>query len=164
MPALSACPGCGLELPPSNGPTHAYIGASPACWALYGELLASQYARYEAGAHRMTVDAYAVQHPGVPERRTIRSVALHLTRLCLMLERGVPGEDAARLMVLVGEHAPMRWLDPPEPNGSLTVREVLGGEATVEAWANDVWAAWAPHHDTVRGWVTNLAGGTRPSG
>jgi hypothetical protein len=78
----SACPGCGLELPEHDGPTHAYIGASPACWALYGEL------RYPP-SHRLTVDVYAVQHPGGDERRAIQSVALHLMALCLVLEREV---------------------------------------------------------------------------
>jgi hypothetical protein len=155
MASTNSCPGCGLELPRSDGPTHPYLGASAACWALYGELLADQYAAYDAGPHRMSVDAYAVQHPGVPERRSIRSVALHLVRLCLMLERGVDGEDAARLMVVVGERVPgLEWLEPPMPNGSITVREVLSGDADVEGWARDVWGAWAAHQDTVRGWIS----------
>jgi hypothetical protein len=154
MARTTACPGCGLALPELNGPTHPYLGASAACWALYGELLAEQYARYEGGPHRLSVDAYAVQHPGVPERRSIRSVCLHLTRLCLMLERGVPGERAAELMVAVGERIDdMRWLEPPRPNGSVTVSDVLGG-VTPDDWARDVWAAWSPHHGTVREWIS----------
>src|SRR4051812_17388804 len=32
----TACPGCGLVLPCHAGPTHAYMGASPACLKLYG--------------------------------------------------------------------------------------------------------------------------------
>jgi hypothetical protein len=53
----------------------------------------------------------------------------------------------------------LHWLDPPERNGTITVAMVLeagfdGGHApSVEAWARDVWAAWAPHQDTVRGWL-----------
>jgi hypothetical protein len=31
-------PGCGLVLPLHSGPTHAYVGASPACWAFHGRL------------------------------------------------------------------------------------------------------------------------------
>ena len=85
---MSACPGCGLDLPEHDGPTHAYIGASPACWALYGELLAREYGelRYPP-SHRLTVDVYAIQHPGGGERRAIQSVAVHLMALCLVLER-----------------------------------------------------------------------------
>jgi hypothetical protein len=46
----------------------------------------------------------------------------------------------------------------------LTVADVRGaadpGEhaAAVEAWARDVWAAWAPHHGAVRGWVERWLG------
>jgi len=40
------------------------------------------------GVHQLTVDTYAVQHPGVAERRSIQSVALHLITLSLMVERG----------------------------------------------------------------------------
>jgi hypothetical protein len=33
---------------------------------------------------------YAVQHPGVPERRAIQSVALHLMALCAVFQCDVP--------------------------------------------------------------------------
>ena len=63
---MTDCPGCGLELPQRDGPVHPYIGASAACWSLYGEVLTREYgdASYRS-AHRLTLDAYAVQHPGV---------------------------------------------------------------------------------------------------
>ena len=47
--------------------------------------------------------------------------------------------------------------------GTLTVRGPLEAKgkdehaAAVEAWARDVWAAWEPHHDTVRGWLDQVA-------
>jgi hypothetical protein len=157
----SACPGCGLELPDRDGPTHAYIGASPACWALYGELLAREYGelRYPP-SHRITVDVYAVQHPGRPERRAIQSVAVHLIALCLVLERGVATVKVRELMNRVLARKPnLEWLEPPEPNGTVTVNDVLASRdlaehaASVEGWARDVWEAWTPHHDRVRGWL-----------
>lgn len=40
---LEKCDDCGVTLPAVEGPTHAYLGASPACWALYGEVLAREY-------------------------------------------------------------------------------------------------------------------------
>jgi hypothetical protein len=43
--------------------------------------------------HPLTVDTYAVQHPGVPERRTSQSLALHLITLCLVIERGADPRD-----------------------------------------------------------------------
>ena len=32
---MELCPGCGSALPPSDSPTHRYIGASSACWAVF---------------------------------------------------------------------------------------------------------------------------------
>jgi hypothetical protein len=72
---MSACPGCGLELLARE----------------YGEL------RYPP-SHRITVDVYAVQHPGEPERRSIQSVAVHLIALCLVLERDVATVKVRELM------------------------------------------------------------------
>ncbi|MDZ7628938.1 MAG: DUF5946 family protein [Parvularculaceae bacterium] len=36
--------------------------------------------------HRLSVDAYAVQHPGGASRQAIQSVGLHLARLYIQLE------------------------------------------------------------------------------
>ena len=159
--ATSICPGCGVDLPAANSPTHAYMGASPACWARYGELLAREYENPAlfAAVHQLTVDAYAVQHPGVPERRTIQSVALHLSTLCLVLERGADPSKGPKLHELIVERPIWHWLAPPEPNGTLTVLDVLSTrspgehEAAVRAWAEDIWRAWASHHATVRCWL-----------
>jgi hypothetical protein len=91
--ATEPCPGCGALVPDTDGPTHPYIGASPGCWAIYGEVLAREYREYAyPPVHRLTVDA--AQHPGVPSRGSIRSVALHLISLYLILERGYEPERA----------------------------------------------------------------------
>ena len=63
---------------------------STSCWQRYGELLAAQYSDLERMVfHRLVVDTYAVQHPGGDDPRAVRSVGIHLMRLCLFLERGV---------------------------------------------------------------------------
>ena len=118
MSEASICPGCGLELPERDGPTHPYIGASAGCWALYGELLAAQYGSYDGSSHRLAVDAYAVQHPGGPERRAIQSVGLHLAALCLVLEQGVnPAKITELMRLLLAREARFEWLEPPERVG-----------------------------------------------
>ena len=62
-----ACTGCGALVPDTPGPTHRYIGASPQCWALFGEVLAREYSDFRyASVHQLTVDSYAAQHPGTP--------------------------------------------------------------------------------------------------
>jgi uncharacterized protein DUF5946 len=160
-----ACPGCGLMLAVGYGPVHPYIGASAACWALYGELTARAFARPEyLAVHQMTVDAYAVQHPGGAERRAVQSVALHLMTLCLWLERDGDPRDGPRLHRRMVRRPIWHWLDPPDLDGRMTVRDALGARDLADpargvgAWAGDVWAAWSPHHDTVRRWLERCLG------
>jgi hypothetical protein len=148
-------------LPDYDGPTHPYIGANAACWALYGELLAHEYA--ELGypeCHRLTVDAYAAQHPGRREPRSIQSVGTHLTGLYLVLERGLEGPTATALKNRVIETKPrFMWLNPPRTASAITVQDVLEMRRAmphcdaIEAWARSVWQAWELHHATVREWV-----------
>ena len=100
-----ACVGCGAVLSAPDGPTHGYLGVSPGCCAVYGEVLAKHYSDYRLGPlHRLTVDAYSVQHPGNRERRTIKSVAGHLIGLYVTLERGY---DSARSLRAI-RHALLR--------------------------------------------------------
>jgi len=91
----STRPGCGGIFPDTDGPTHLYLGSSPGCWAVYSDVLAKEYGEYRyPEVHRLTVDAYAVQHPGTPSRRSIQSVAVHLISLYLMFERGLDAQKA----------------------------------------------------------------------
>jgi len=155
------CLGCGGWFPDIDGPTHRYMESSPGCWAAFGQILAREYsdpAYYEV--HRLSVDAYAVQHPGSPSRLSIQSVAVHLIRLCLFLEHGLSPENANKAMLEVAKHKDMFvWLDPPESMGPLTVADVVKAQsvqehkALVRAWAEGAWAAWSPHHDTIRSWL-----------
>lgn len=148
---MTRCPGCGLALDETGAAaTHPYIGASAECWALWGDVQVRE-------RRQLAVDTYAVQHPGVPERRSIQSVALHLMTLYLFLERGTEERHGPMLHRRMVASLPpdLRWLEPPSPNGTVTVADVLAGTA-IEAWARDVWAAWSAHHDTVRGWTEQL--------
>ena len=162
--ATSVCPGCGLDLPETDGRAHPYIGASPACWARYGELLARDYGVYGMpDEHKFVVDAYAVQHPGEDGREARQSVTVHLIRLCLMLERERGTEYSTRLMSRATNGvATFPWLDPVTPLGSMTVLDVLAAEdrdahiAASRAWAEDQWAAWGDKHVLVRSWCDAL--------
>ena len=161
---LRPCFGCGARVPDEEGPTHRYLGASPGCWRLYGEVLGREYADYGrfAPVHRLTVDAYAAQHPGTPSPQSIGSVAAHLIRLHLQLERGLPYDRANDAMLGISSRSKedFVWLDPPGNLGDVTVLDVLDagdpGEHVdrVRGWAASVWEAWAPHHETVRRWAS----------
>ena len=143
------CAGCGAIVLRSDGPTHEYIGASPGCWAIFGEVSARGPA-----TDQLRVDAYAAQHPGVPSRRSIQSVAVHLISLCLQLEHGATPARAREGIVAALDIAyRFVWLDPPLFEGALTIVDVAAG-ADVRAWAESVWRAWAPHHHTVRAWLS----------
>ena len=160
---LCPCVGCGALVPDIDGPTHAYIGASPGCWALYGRVLEKEYEDYPlyAPVHRLTVDAYAVQHPGTPSRRSTQSVAVHLIRLHLQLELGLPYEKANAAMIRISSHSDgYARLDPPASLGEVTVLDVLQAQDPAEhlrivrRWAESVWEAWSPQHETVRRWAS----------
>jgi hypothetical protein len=157
---MSRCPGCGAALPGVAGPTHAYLESSPACWAAYGEVLAREYSDAACRAvHRLTVDAYSVQHPGRPARQTIQSVAVHLIGLHLVLERSVTPDAATRAIRRAVESATYAWLEPPASMGAITVVDVVAAPtpaehaARVDAWALSAWAAWSAHHEQVRSWA-----------
>ena len=152
-------------LPAVTGPTHRYLESSAACWAMYSEVLAREYsdpALFRA-IHRLTVDAYAAQHPGQPSPQSTSSVAMHLLRLCAVLEHGAGPEEAAQFMVEASRNKDQyHWLTPPDSPGARTARDVWlapdpGRHAeAVGTWARSVWEAWSPHHGQVRQWYRSL--------
>jgi len=163
---MMRCCGCGAEFGDEEGPVHKYMLSSPGCWAAYGRVLAREYqdqAYYRL--HRLSVDAYAVQHPGVDNAQARNSVGVHLSRLCLLLELGWPMERANAAMVEISaKKRSYPWLTPPKFMGERTVRDVLAAvtpaehEARVMEWAESVWGAWSGYHATVRGWVEEWRG------
>lgn len=159
-PGVSACPGCAALLPAEEGPTHAYMRSSPACWARFGDVLAREFGDPAYFAlHQLTVDAHASQHSGGAERRAIQSVGLHLMTLCMVIEDGADPRKGPALHRRMVTRPAFDRLDPPSMDGRLTVSDVRGAttpaehERLVRAWVTDAWQAWAPHHDTVRRWV-----------
>lgn len=154
---LETCADCGTALPPVDAPGHHYFGASPSCWALYGEILAREYSgpRYME-VHQLTVDAYAAQHPGAAGPRAQRSVWGHLASLYVQLEKDEPEAVARRMIARVAAMADeLGWLEPPERKGDVTVGDVIAASgadehhAAVRVWARAVWEAWGGHRDRV---------------
>jgi hypothetical protein len=58
--------GCGAWVAAKEGQPHEYIGATQGCWDLYCRILEKEYGEYNYPqfTHRLTVDTYAIQHPG----------------------------------------------------------------------------------------------------
>jgi hypothetical protein len=110
--------------------------------------------------HRLTVDAYSLQHPA-EYMRSAKSYAAHLTGIYAALERS----DAADT-----NRAVQQWLNgakafsrpgnpPPRHRGALTVAHAHeaadSGEHArrVREWALSVWEAWHAYHHLARRWV-----------
>src|ERR1700743_946623 len=158
---MARCPGCGAEFPEQEGPTHRYVEWRPACWTTYGEVLAREYsdpAYFQV--HRLSVDSYAVQHPGHENPQAINSVAVHLIRLSLQLERQLTPEQANSAMVQATlNKGRYHWLEPPLSLGEVTVKEVWKAGnveehiAAVRSWAKSAWQAWSIHRATIREWM-----------
>jgi hypothetical protein len=164
--ALERCE-CGLELPRGDAPMpmHDYIGATASCWALYSELHAKQYQGFGARTPVRVIDAYCVQHHGAQERRAIQSVNVHLVALYLQLEKGYVGNQVnvaiQRILCFADQ---FKWLDPPTPNGTLTVADILKADTpqaeadAIEAYARDIWQAWRAHRETAMKWAKKAEG------
>ena len=127
------------------------------CQRIFEEILAREFGDYRYGRiHRLTVDTYSLQHPD-EYMRSGKSFAAHLTGVYAALE----GEDALSV-----NQAVQRWLSTnpliekpghlPERRGGLTIAYAYSAadadEHTkrVREWAQDVWRAWAEHHDLAR--------------
>ena len=162
MSSSRPCPGCGLVLPRDDTATYdGDYNTSAECWSVYSEVLAEEYSHtlLYGQVHQLTVDAYAVQHAG--GNHPDKSVGIHLVGLYLMLER-----DTSPPMV-PGHHKQLaRSVDawphfsaPDVPDDVPTVFDVAladGVDEHVErsrAWAETVWRAWSPHHDTLAEFV-----------
>ena len=156
------CPGCGERyLPQVLDETHPYIGASAACWATFGEVLAREFGDLAYGRlHRNTVDVYAVQHPGTDGRRERQSAALHLIGICHWLEHDLEVERLNAITQRLANTArDWSWLDPPA-GYPMTVVDLLAARdgpehlRLVRLWAERTWEAWSAHHGVVRAWAT----------
>jgi hypothetical protein len=143
----------------TGGPTHRYIGASPACWALFSALVNAGAPPLEpAPLNALISDAYAVQHPGVPSDQSIQSVAVHLLTLHGVLERGVDPQHVlwVRRRALREPRGPkagrFQWLTPPSFAGSPTVADIARSPTPdlrseqAERYVRTIWALWAAQH------------------
>jgi hypothetical protein len=145
--------GCGMVTEVVEGPVHPYVASTPGCWEAYGRLLAREYedvARWRT--HKLAVDAYAAQHPGVDGPQARNSVGIHLSRLGLVFERGWELERVNGAMGrITAKKFDYPWLTPPAATETAEAHMVA-----VEGWARAVWGSWAEHHAEVMGWLERV--------
>lgn len=162
------CYGCGALVPNEDGPAHRYIGASPGCWAVYGEVLARASADPAWGDDQLLIlNSYCAQHPGTPGPQATQSVCVHLIGLHVALEWGY---DSSRVLAALrraadGSHR-FRWLAPPAGRYGATILDVRDASdpaahrAAARAMAETTWAAWVAHRAQVAAWAAAV--GLRP--
>ncbi len=175
---MLVCPGCKAAFStPVILPAHRYGVMSKECWAAFNALLV-----YEIDVlgypeeQRLTIDAYAVQHPqniplqkelGIDEsaiRASTKSVGRHLIGLYSSLEQKIPLNTISNIMdnfIKYGNDLEM--LTTPDHLGAITIagfspkftREEY--ELFAKKWAASAWDAWSSEHDTVREWTKKYA-------
>lgn len=164
-PHKEPCIGCGALFPPFNGSIHRYMTSSPGCWAAFGEILQRFYGNDAASdAHRISVDAYAVQHPGTPSPQSIQSVTGHLVNLCLMFEYEIrdPAWRRGMIKAVTRYSDQFNWLEPPSQNGTITVADLLPITDTQVlheksiVWARSIWDSWHEYHPLIRQWAAKI--------
>jgi len=151
----------GVFDPERGGAVHAYMLSTPGCWAAYGRLLEREYS--DPGlfkvSHRLTVDAYALQHPGrADDPRAVQSVWLHAASLWLVLKLGTDHAFAtSSLKALVAKTPSSLPKAPPQfavTHADILANPIADHEARVHHWANATLEDWSELH----GDVERLAG------
>ena len=149
------CYGCGALVDDIEGRPHSYLGTAQGCWDLFGQILVKEYGEYNypETTHRLSVDTYAIQHPGQASRQSKQSVNVHLIGLHFILLMQLRGNRATeKIGALLAKAPKFEWLEPPVPNGQKTVLHVLTAtnreehELKVRQWATDVYTCWYTKH------------------
>lgn len=141
------CPDCGSVV----------SGGRDGCRNMFEEIIAREFSDYRYGrVHRLTVDAYSMQHPDA-YMRSGKSFAAHLTGVCAAIEFADPHELNRAVQAWASRNPQIDKPDHiPERRGSLTVAYIHSSPdaethvGRVGEWARDVWNAWAEHHDLAR--------------
>jgi hypothetical protein len=154
------CFSCGALVPVMEGPIHKYMLSAPGCWHLYGELLAREYTQqnYDPDSHRISVDTYAVSHPGnMGDRRAVQSVNIHLIRMYYQFEKHLQGKRLLQMIKNAAEnkelHKSFDWLEPPSFTKSPNITNVLLAKKfsqhkeIVHAWGLSIWTLWKNIHE-----------------
>ena len=155
MSQLETCVSCGAMLPAiPAGAVHRYMTSSASCWAAFNALSMLENGAFAA----LTVDAFAVHHPGTPSPQTIQSVAIHLMVLHGVLERGFESSQALWLRLRPGrpsqipKHDRFHWLTPPELTSGITAADVIAATSLLERsdrlemWVKEVYGLWSARH------------------
>jgi hypothetical protein len=138
------------------------VGGEDGCNDLFQAVVGREFSQPELfQVHRLTVDAYSLQHPD-RYMKSAKSAVAHLTGMCWAME----GNDDPSVSVILS-----RFLDgtpalsrpepvpPPGERGEKTIVDIHEAPDSMEhirrvkEWARTTWASWAHHHDAARGFL-----------
>lgn len=167
----STCPLCRRIDPITESATPTHLATTAVCWAHYRRTVAREYRDPERWTLRgLTRDAYGAQHAGGRSRSAVAATGVHLIGLSLALDRGLDAEGVGTVRAAAVDRLSegLSWLEPPTSVVEPSIQQVAEAEdidqysELVQRWAAEVWAAWAPHHPTVRRWIDWLYAASPP--
>jgi hypothetical protein len=142
------------------------VGGVEGCNALFQEVVGREFSQPELfQVHRLTVDAYSLQHP-TQYMKSAKSAVAHLLGMCWAME-ATDGPHVARAMSRFLDG--VKHLERPDPPPSLSrgPRQITYVHAApdsaahierVREWAGGVWEAWYVHHEKARAWMREAQG------
>ena len=143
------CPDCGAQV----------AGGRAGCQALYDALAAPGSGALGLSARRdLAFDAYCMQHPDT-YCRSAKSYAAHLTRLCCGLEHGGDPQVYRSIQRWLNGAVPLEKPEVLTERGQMTVADLQAAsnpeemQPLAQAWAEDVWRAYASQHELARAWI-----------
>lgn len=154
---VTGCPECGAAV--SRG--------REGCQELFDAVLAREFGDYRYGRlHRLTVDAYSLQHPD-EYMRSAKSYAAHLTGAYAALELDATADINRAVQRWLGGANVFPRPDTPAPRqrGTLTIVHLHAATdpeqhvQRVREWAASAWDAWRNYHQVAREWVQQATGG-----
>ncbi len=137
------------------------VGGLDGCRALFDRVQEREFSDPEFfHMHRLTVDAYSLQHPE-QFMKSSKSAAAHLAAMCWSMERGRAAHLPPPLKAWVDGPRTFTLVPPPPAGarGRITVASVVDAVDAAEygqrvaEWAGSAWAAWSPHWGQARAWV-----------
>ena len=138
------------------------LASKDKCKEIFEAILLKEFSDFRyAKVHRLTVDAYSLQHPD-EYMISAKSFAAHLTGMSCAMEYG---NDPKLLRLL------QKWLNGKkqlikpkklEYFGRLTISHVDKAEHGAEhvesvwEWAHDVWDTYHVYHDLAKNWIEEV--------
>lgn len=159
MRDIEKCFGCGGEFPKIDasqvGMHHDYIGATPACWQIYTEILGKEFSDPEYfKVHSITVDAYCAQHIGnQDDRRARQSGNVHLIALYLTFEKNATKDELLKFLQratkIKRDWPPLLQRTSPQwltVNDIIKTKDAAAHCDLVKQWGQSVWDGYKNCH------------------